>query len=127
MAKKKAKKLPKTLAGVKISKKVRKQGAELLATVNTPLGRELLAAGLVAAGAAIAKREETRKVVARVAGAAEETAEDAAARGARVASQIGGIVGAAANAALDRLLGAGEAETDNRRRPKGPPPGSTAH
>jgi len=122
MAKKKAKKLPKSIAGVKISKKVRKQGGELLAKVNTPLGRELLAAGLVAAGAAMAKREETRKAAAGLIG----DTEDAAAKGARVASQIGGIVGAAANAALDRLFGGEGAGDDGDRRP-GPPPGSTAH
>jgi hypothetical protein len=123
MAKKKAKKLPKTIGGVKIPKKVRKQGGELLAKVNTPMGRELLAAGLVAAGAAMAKREETRKAAARVAG----EAEDAAAKGARLASEIGGIVGAAANAALDRLLGSGGRRDETSDRPAGPPPGSTAH
>lgn len=120
MAKKKAKKLPKTIAGVKLPKKVRKQGGALLAKVDTPLGRELLAAGLVAAGAALAQRGAVREA----AGEAEGAVEDAAAKGARVAGQIGGIVGAAANAALDRLFGAGDANDD---RPAGPPPGSTAH
>jgi len=123
MAKKKAKKLPKAIGGVKIPKKVRKQGGELLAKVNTPMGRELVAAGLVAAGAAMARREETRKAAVRLAG----EAEDAAAKGARLASEIGGIVGAAANAALDRLLGSGGGKNEGGDRPAGPPPGSTAH
>jgi len=121
MAKKKAKKLPKTIGGMKIPKKARKQGGELLAKINTPVGRELLAAGLVAAGAAMARREETRKAAAKMTG----EAEDAATKGARLASEIGGIVGAAANAALDRLLGAGKGEGSDR--PEGPPAGSTAH
>jgi hypothetical protein len=101
MAKKKSTKLPKTVAGVKIPKKVRKQGGALIAQLNTPLGRELIAAGLVAASAALTRKDDVRSAAAGAAGGAE----DAAATGARVASQIGGIVGAAANAALDRLFG----------------------
>jgi hypothetical protein len=121
MAKKfKAKKLPKTIGGMKIPKKMRKKGGKLLDKVNTPLGRELLAAGLVAAGAAIAKKNEARKVAVR----ATEEVEDAAEKGARMAEQIGGIVGAAANAALDRIFGA---TRDGAGKADGPPPGSTAH
>jgi hypothetical protein len=115
--KKKAARLPKRIAGVKIPKAVRKSGGALLGQVNTPLGRELIAAGLVAAGAALAKKDEVRRGARLVA----EEAEDAAELGARMASQIGDVVGAAANAALDRLFGKtkGEEPAD--------PPTPTAH
>jgi hypothetical protein len=114
-------KLPKKIGGVRIPKKVRKQGSELLAKVNTPLGRELIAAGLVAAGAAIASKSEVRKAARRAAGEAEDAGE----LGARMAGQIGGIVGAAANAALDRFFGARAGEAGGE--PEASPPGSTAH
>jgi hypothetical protein len=118
VAKKKSTKLPKRIAGVKIPKKMRKQGGEFLARVNTPLGRELLAAGLVAAGAAMSKRDTVRKAAATAADEVEEVAEDAAAKGARVASQIGSVIGAAANAAMDRLFGPeGVRETEPQDSP----------
>lgn len=114
---KKSKKLPKKIAGVKIPKKMRKSGGELLARVNTPLGRELVAAGLVAAGAAMAKKGQAHRTAARAAGEVEDAAE----AGARMASQIGGVVGAAANAALDRFFGP---QPDTAKPGKEPP---TAH
>ncbi len=53
MAKKTKAKLPKTIAGVKVPKAVRTSGLldELL---NSPLGREILAEGIVAAAGAVA-------------------------------------------------------------------------
>jgi len=103
MAKKNAK-LPKTVAGVKIPKKVRKSGNKLIEAVGTPMGRELLAAGLVAAGAALAKAQKERR---QTEPAAAEPRIDAAERGAQMAGQIGAALGAAANAALDRVFGGG--------------------
>ena len=120
MAKKKKKtaKLPKRVAGVKIPKAIRASGGALLQQANTPLGRELIAAGLVAAGAALAKKDEIR----RAAGTAVGETEDAAELGARMASQIGDVVGAAANAALDRLFGKSPAADGSAE-----PPTPTAH
>ena len=62
MAKKKAK-LPKRIGGVKLTKELRKAGGKLLETANSPLGRELIAAGLsmAAAAAATAARKEREK------------------------------------------------------------------
>lgn len=119
MTKKNAK-LPKKIAGVKISKKLRKSGNKLIGAANTPAGRELLAAGLIAAGAALAKAQKAR----RSAVDAVEPQTDPAERGAQMAGQIGAAVGAAANAALDRLFGtnaAAEAGEEN------PPAGTRAH
>lgn len=119
MTKKNAK-LPKKIAGVKISKKVRKSGNKLIAAANTPAGRELLAAGLVAAGAALAKAQKARR---STEGAAEPV-KDAAERGAQMAGQIGAAVGAAANAALDRLFGSNAAAESGDENP---PAGTRAH
>ncbi|HEU4960123.1 MAG TPA: hypothetical protein VFT56_06915 [Sphingomonas sp.] len=115
--KKKAARLPKHIAGVKIPKAIRKSGGVLLQQANTPLGRELIAAGLVAAGAALAKKDDLR----RAARATADEAEDAAELGARMAGQIGGVVAAAANTALDRLFG----KTASEESPE--PPTPTAH
>lgn len=100
MTKKNAK-LPKKIAGVKISKKVRKTGNKLIEAAGTPVGRELPAAGLVAAGTALAKAQRDR----RQSEAASEPKIDPAERGAQMAGQIGAALGAAANAALDRVFG----------------------
>ena len=63
MDKKTAPKLPKRIGGVKLTKELRKAGGRLLERANSPVGRELIAAGLsmaaTAAGAA-AKRERER-------------------------------------------------------------------
>jgi hypothetical protein len=119
MAKKKSAKLPRKIAGVKIPRKLRKSSGKLIAAANTPAGRELIAAGLVAAGTALARAQKARH--------RHEAAKpdaDPAARGAEVAGQIGAVVGAAANAALDRLFGGGPAE-----KPAGEPPatGTRSH
>lgn len=119
MAKKNAK-LPKKIAGVKISKKVRKSGNKLIEVANTPAGRELLAAGLIAAGAALAKAQKARRSDAGGAKPATDPAE----RGAQMAGQIGAAVGAAANAALDRLFGSNSAAEPGEENP---PAGTRAH
>ncbi len=51
---KKPGKLPKTIAGVKLPKKLRKTGGKLLATANSPRGRDVIASGLAWAAAAAA-------------------------------------------------------------------------
>ena len=45
-------KIPKRIAGVKLNKKLRKRGNELLAMADTPKGRETIAMGLSMAAAA---------------------------------------------------------------------------
>jgi hypothetical protein len=121
MAKKKNAKLPKKIAGVKIPKKLRKSGGKLLTVANTPAGRELIAAGLVAAGTAIAaKAQKARRPTEDQPG---EERLDPAERGAQVAGQIGATLGAAANAALDRLFGNDTAKPEE----EGTPAGTRAH
>jgi hypothetical protein len=121
VAKKNSAKLPKKIAGVKIPKKLRKSGGALIEMANTPAGRELIAAGLVAAGTALAAKTKQAR---RNPDDAPADRLDPAERGAQMAGQIGATLGAAANAALDRLLGT--APTD-RADDETPPRGSRAH
>ena len=114
MAKKNAK-LPKKIAGVKIPKKLRKSGGKLLDVANTPAGRELLAAGLVAAGTAIAAKAQ--KAARRPDGNGSAEHVDPAERGAQVAGQIGAAVSAAANAAFERLFGKESARPEDEAPP----------
>lgn len=121
MAKKKNAKLPKKIAGVKIPKKLRKSGGKLIEVASTPAGRELIAAGLVAAGSALAAKAQRAR---RSSDNAPADRVDPAERGAQMAGQIGATLGAAANAALDRLLGAAPAD---RPTEDTPPEGTSTH
>lgn len=49
-------KIPKTIAGVKIPKDLRKSGEALIATANSPVGRELIMTGVAAMIGAAATR-----------------------------------------------------------------------
>lgn len=101
MAKKSKTRLPKQIAGVKIPKKLRKSGGKLIEAAATPAGRELIAAGLVAAGSALVRAQAAKRASER----RTKPAIDPAERGAQMAGEIGATLGAAANAALDRLFG----------------------
>jgi hypothetical protein len=48
-------KIPKTIGGVKLSKGLRKSGEALIAKAQTPQGRQVIAAGLAMASAAVAR------------------------------------------------------------------------
>ncbi|MBR0553654.1 hypothetical protein [Stakelama marina] len=132
--KKKAKKLPKYIGGVKIPKEIRKKGGKLLAQVDTPMARELMAAGLIAAGTAMAKRHSERRAERE---RSERESSDGAGRGespeemgARVAGQAMGIAGAAMTAAFDRIFGqAGPPRPPEAPEPPQPPqpPEPTTH
>lgn len=74
MAKKAKKKLPKTIAGVKVPKELREAGAKAAVLLDHPMVIDLVAAALLAAAAAI--REGDR--IQAAAGAAGEEAADAA-------------------------------------------------
>ena len=52
---KKTGRIPKQIAGVKLSKQFRKSGEKLIEKAQTPQGRQVIAAGLAMATAAIAK------------------------------------------------------------------------
>lgn len=107
----KAPKLPKRIAGIKLPKELRKSGNMLLATANSPIGREMLASGLMAAiGSAVAQRTTATppgtgpapKPAPTPASTPQETPIDPAEAGARAARQIVDLIGGAATAALTR-------------------------
>jgi hypothetical protein len=80
-------KLPKKIGGVKLTKKLRKAGGKLIEQAGSPLGRELIAAGLSMAATAMtagARREREKQATAKravaddAAGAAAEAGPSAA-------------------------------------------------
>lgn len=112
MAKKKPKKgkLPKEIAGIKIPKEVRKTGEALIATANSPAGRELLKSGAAAMIAGLATRmraggQPSSGTTPHMAPPPRESETydnsqpgfDPEAAGARVAQRILDVIGMAAN------------------------------
>jgi hypothetical protein len=98
---KKAKKLPKRLAGVKLSKQLRKAGGKLLRAANSPVGREILVTGLGLAAAAAAAAAEKK----RAPGGADDQAKPAdKPAGGRDPHDIGVQLGRMAEAALAGLF-----------------------
>lgn len=61
MARTKATKLPKRIAGVKLSKKLRKRGGKVLDLLRHPLTADIAAAAMVAMAAAVRESERARK------------------------------------------------------------------
>ena len=108
MAKKAKKaKLPKKVGGVKIPKELRSAAAAIAAH---PVISDIVAAGLIAAAAALTDQ----KGVAKAAKATGEGAQDAATAGARKASKAKRVVTAAAGAMgqalLDEFAGGGKSK-----------------
>ena len=75
-------KLPKSIGGVKIPKKLRKRGAPLYALVNRPMVRniaaDMLAAGLLAAADTLARSKPAKKAGKKAKRAASKAAESSA-------------------------------------------------
>lgn len=103
-------KLPKRIAGVKIPKKLRKNGGAVYALVNQPMVRNVLAdviaAGLLVAADKIAKqppaKKAGRKAKHAAADAAEATADAATAGAVNVASVLAFAAREAAKAIKSR-------------------------
>lgn len=123
MAKKKDKKgkLPKEIAGIKIPKEFRKTGEALIATANSPAGRELLMSGAAAMIAGLATRmraggQPGSGTAPHMAPPPRETETndnsqpgfDPEAAGAKVAQRIIDVIGMAANSGR-RTPGSGPA------------------
>ncbi|HEY8566839.1 MAG TPA: hypothetical protein VIL65_15185 [Beijerinckiaceae bacterium] len=129
-AAKKLNKLPKTIAGVKIPKSLRKLGP-LGQLMDHPLGREILADALIAAaGAAAAALVKHRPSGAQLAQAGEQVAEageKAVAGGAQAASlgrdlvqtAAGAVAEVVVDAAKSVLPGAAKADEAPSKRRKG--------
>lgn len=119
MAKKRKKsgsaRLPKRIAGVKLPKELRKSGNALIATAASPVGREVLRAGMAAlAGTALAKlREEAaprdRSTAAQTKAEDRGARRDPAALGAQFARNL---VAALGGLAVERATSTPEKPTD---------------
>ncbi|MFL6845674.1 MAG: hypothetical protein ACJ8ER_12420 [Allosphingosinicella sp.] len=70
-------KIPKRLAGVKVSKAVRKAGKQALKLAETPAVSETVAAALLAAAAALRNPPATKRGASAAAGAAGEAGQEA--------------------------------------------------
>ena len=113
MAKKKdGPKLPKRIGGVKLTKELRKAGGKLLDKANSPLGRELIAAGLTMAAAAAstaAKRERDKHAAPKGVAAASPTSPGPARPGPKPNGsadphEMGVVLGKLAQDALGRIF-----------------------
>ena len=85
-------KLPKTIAGVKVPKELRK-GGQFAKFMNDPMVREI---ALAALAAGLAARTDARRAAKRTAAKAGEAAEDAAEGAERSAGWVKAALGAAA-------------------------------
>lgn len=114
MAKSKSKKskIPKQIGGIKIPKELRDATERLAKWAESPLARQMMAAGLTAAAAALS---ETRTAQ-RAAKAAGDGATKAAASATKRASRVRTVVTAAASAMGRDLL---KAATEGDGKAKG--------
>lgn len=101
MAKNKPTRLPKRVAGMKLSKPLRKRGGQLLDFLTRPVVADLLAAALAAGVAALAENRRVRgaavdarnragKAVTTAGAAVATTASEAGRQAAKALSDIGG-------------------------------------
>jgi len=113
--KKKAGKLPKEVAGVKVPKAVRKAGKAALKLASEPAVGEAVAAAMLAAAAAL--REPPKP------GRAPHLGPESGAGGAdEVMRQAGGLVDALRAAAVDVARRAVDALEESARKPRSPGP-----
>ncbi len=98
--KKQDKKVPKTIAGVRVPKELRKAGHMVLDLAESPLAREIVAASFMAAVTAVASSRQGRQAIAGAAGEAADGADEAA----RKANLVKVALAAAGSEAGRRLL-----------------------
>lgn len=94
---------PRPAEGLALPKELRAAGEMLLERANSPLGREVLAAGVTAL-AAVAARAAAKAPVGQPAGSAAATPDGSAARAREMVDALGMAALAAAGAALTRLM-----------------------
>ena len=104
----KTKKLPKSIGGVKIPKKLRKRGAAIYELVNEPVVRtvaaNMIAAGLLAAADALATSKSAEKAGKKARRAASEASEAATADSAgQGAIEVGNVLAFAARQAAKAI------------------------
>ena len=127
----KAKKLPKTIAGVKIPKKLRKKGGNLVGLLENPTARMIAADTLIALAGALAGNRTTRHAIAGAGGDVAEAGAHAADRGGDavrgMAEVATGLVAEAARGVLPAALGGKDEDVVRRVDRKGKERGSSRH
>lgn len=134
---KKGPRIPKQIAGVKVPKGLRDSGKAAVKFARSPMARELLSAGLVAAAAAVAANSRARKAAQQSGAEASDAFAKAADTAAESASKIGAAFVEAAGAAAQRLFASGKDGAANASAPvdqakaaskvvDAPPPGDRA-
>jgi len=111
--------LPKTIAGVRIPKRLRKSGASLAAFLDSPLGREVAAAALTAMAAVFAGRNrQVREQVRETAGDAGHAAVQAGAgAGTLMRDMAEAAVGVVADAAREFVTTSGKSDAGRSDAP----------
>ena len=103
----KTKKLPKSIGGVKIPKKLRKRGAAIYELVNEPVVRtvaaNMIAAGLLAAADALATSKSVEKAGKKAMRAASEAGEATADSAGQGAIEVGNVLAFAARQAAKAI------------------------
>ena len=114
----KAFKLPKKIGGVKVPKHLRKSSKSLAGFLESPLGREVIAAALTAMAGVLASNRQAREAVA-------DTGRDVGHAGSKAAGAVGTVARTVAEAAIgavaDAVQGSGESAKTTPRPAKRPP------
>jgi hypothetical protein len=108
-------KIPKKIAGVKVHKQLRKSGRSLTDFMDTPLGREIVAAALTAIAGVLVGSKRTREVVGD---AGQEVAHAGAKSTSAVGSVARSVTGAALGAMADVVQGAMSSEGHRQDSPQ---------
>lgn len=89
MAKSKPTKLPKRIAGVKVPKRMRRPGGKVLDALSHPLVADVVAAGLLAAAAAVRDSHSVRRAAIKAGDKAHDLRSGAASLGTIIAARAG--------------------------------------
>lgn len=121
MAKSKSKKskIPKQIGGIKIPKELREATERLAKWAESPLARQMMAAGLTAAAAALSETQTAQRAAKAAGDGATKAATKAAASATKRASRVRTVVTAAATAMGRDLLKAateGDGKTKSTKR-----------
>ena len=118
MAKSKPTKLPKRIAGVKVPKRMRRPGGKVLDALSHPLVADMVAAGLIAAAAAVRDSNSVRRAANKAGEKALDLRSGAATLGTIIAARAG--EGARRlNAAYGELSAEGNAQESETAKSSG--------
>jgi hypothetical protein len=124
----KGSKVPKTIAGVKIPKSLRQSASSIVALIETPLGRQIIADVLIAAAGALVSNKSVTGAAGAAGAAVEKAGAEAADRTRQMASSaaqaVSDVVSEAARQILPSSMTAGESGGASETRDRGASPRS---